>query len=98
MSAREKNTSSSALEAILAHDGRMDVLCCLLDGEPLTLKQLSARTGRPLNAVSHWVKLLNEFFLVERMGDTNGSEPRYAATLNAHPDWVRKAVENHRYD
>ena len=88
--------SPSALEAIVKHDGRLDVLCCILDGGPLAVPQLSARTGRSLQAVGHYVKLLESFDLVGKVGDLDGGEPLYAATLDEHPDWVREAIEGHR--
>jgi hypothetical protein len=84
------------MEAIVKHDGRLDVLCCILDGGPLAASQLSARIGRPLKAVDHYVKLLDSFGLVKKLGDLDGGEPLYAATLDEHPDWVREAVEGHR--
>jgi hypothetical protein len=86
----------SALEAIVKHDGRLDILCCILDGGPLAVPQLSARTGGSLKAVDHYVKLLESFDLVEKIGDLDGGEPLYAVTLDDHPDWVRQAVEEHR--
>jgi DNA-binding transcriptional ArsR family regulator len=88
--------SPSALEGIVKHDGRLDVLCCILDGGPLAVPQLSARTGRSREAVSHHVRLLESFDLVEKVGDLDGGEPLYAATLDKHPDWVREAIEGHR--
>jgi DNA-binding transcriptional ArsR family regulator len=88
--------SPAPLEAIIKHDGRLDVLCCILDGGPLGVPQLSARTGKSEKAVGHWIKLLDSFGLVERIGDLDGREPLYVATLDGHPDWVREAVEAHR--
>lgn len=88
--------SSSALEAIVKHDGRLDVLCCILDGGPLSRMQLSARIGESASAVDHWVRLLGTFGLVEKIGDLGGGEPLYVATLDEHPDWVRKAIDEHR--
>jgi DNA-binding transcriptional ArsR family regulator len=88
--------STSALEAIVEHEGRLDVLCCLIDGEWLTVPQLSARTGKSLKAVRHYVKLLKSIGLVERSGKHDGREPLYGASLDGHPDWVREAVEEHR--
>lgn len=88
--------SSSALEAIVKHDGRLDLLCCILDGGPLSVPQMSARTGGPASAVDHWVKLLGTFGLVEKIADLDGGEPLYAATLDEHPGWVREAIEEHR--
>jgi DNA-binding transcriptional ArsR family regulator len=88
--------SSSALEAIVRHDGCLDVLCCILDGGPLSVSQLSARTGEPVSAVDHWVKLLHAFGLVEKVADLDGGEALHAATLDEHPEWVREAIEEHR--
>ena len=90
--------SSSRLEAIVKHEARLDLLCCLVDGEPLAVPQLSARTGRSLKAVDHHLKLLESFDLVDQAGHLDGGEPLYTATLDGHPDWVRKAVEEHRRD
>lgn len=86
---------TSPLEAIVKHDGRLDMLSCLLDGEPLAVPQLSAETGLSMTAIRHHVKLLDAFDLVEKAGELGG-EPRYAATLDDHPDWVREAVAEHR--
>jgi DNA-binding transcriptional ArsR family regulator len=88
--------TSSQLEAVVMHQGRLDVLCCILDGDPLALKQLSAETGNPLNAVGYWVKLLGQAGLVAKTLQADGGETLYEATLDDHPDWVREAVEEHR--
>jgi predicted transcriptional regulator len=88
--------SPSPLEAILEHEGRLDVLCCLIDGDSLAIAQLSARTGRPLKAVRHCIKVLEAFDLVEKMETVAGGETFYVANLDKHPDWVREAVEEHR--
>lgn len=86
-----------ALEAIVAHQGRLDLLCCLLDGGPLGLRQLSARTRSTPPAVAHWIKLLEEFELVAKIADLSDGEPLYTATLDDHPEWVRETVEAHRH-
>jgi Bacterial regulatory protein, arsR family len=88
--------SPSALEAIVRHDGRLDVLCCILDGGPLAVPQLSARTSQSPKAVAHYLRLLESFDLVEKVADLDGGEPLYVATLDEHADWVREAVEEHR--
>jgi hypothetical protein len=88
--------SRAALEAVVNHEGRLDLLCCLLDGAPLSARQLSARIGRGLSVVGHWVKLLEAFDLIGQVGDRGDAEALYAATLDEQPDWVREAVENHR--
>jgi hypothetical protein len=91
-----KIVNSPALEAIVKHEGRLDVLCCILDGGPLAVPQLSARTGDSPQAVGHNVQLLESFGLVEKIADLDGSEPLYVATLDKHPRWVWQAVEKHR--
>jgi DNA-binding transcriptional regulator GbsR (MarR family) len=68
----------------------------MLDGGPLAVPQLSARTGNSLKAVGHWVKLLDTSGLVKKISDLGSREPLYAATLDDHPDWVRETVEEHR--
>jgi DNA-binding transcriptional ArsR family regulator len=88
--------SPEALEAIVNHDGRLDVLCCILDAGPLAVPQLSARTGKPPHVVGHWVKLLESFGLVEKTIDIEGGVTLYAIALDDQPDWVREAIEKHR--
>jgi DNA-binding transcriptional ArsR family regulator len=88
--------SSSSLESIVKHDGRLDVLVCLLDDGPLAVPQLTARIGESSQAVRYWLRLLDSFGLVERLADLDDGEPLYALTLDAHPDWVREAIEEHR--
>lgn len=90
--------SSPRLEQVVKHDGRLNVLCCLLDGGPLSVPQLGARIGGPSQAVRYWVNLLDSFSLVQRLGDLDGGEPLYAVMLDEHPDWVREAVESHCAD
>jgi hypothetical protein len=87
---------SPALEAIVIHDGRLEILCCLLDGGPLGVRQLSARTRGPAPLVGHWIKLLESFDLVAKIADLDGGEPLYTVTLDDHPDWVRDVIEAHR--
>jgi DNA-binding transcriptional ArsR family regulator len=86
---------ASPLEAIVKHDGRLDILCCLLDGGPRAIMQLSAQTGMSPAEVGHHIELLNLFDLAERADGVAG-EPLYQATLENRPDWVRQAVERHR--
>jgi hypothetical protein len=78
------------------HDGRLDVLVCLLYDGPLAVPQLTARIGESSQAVRYWLELLDSFGLVEKHVDLAGGEPLYAVTLDEHPDWVREAVEEHR--
>jgi hypothetical protein len=88
--------SSSRLGMVVKHDGRLNVLCCLLDGGPLSVPQLAARIGESSQAVRYWTNLLDSFDLVEKRDALNDGEPLYAATLDDHPEWVREAVRQHR--
>lgn len=89
--------SASPLEAVVRHDGRLDILCCLVAEGPLTTPQLSGRLGKPLHNILGWVKLLECFRVVKRTGKyAKGRLPLYEANLDEHPDWVREAVEEHR--
>jgi hypothetical protein len=88
--------SLSRLEAIVKHDGRLDVLCCLLDGGPLGVPQVAARINEPAQSVRYWVRLLESFSLLEKVADLYGQEPLYVVTLQDHPDWVREAIDEHR--
>jgi DNA-binding transcriptional ArsR family regulator len=65
---------TSPLEGVVKHGGRLDILACLVDGEPLAVSQLSAETGLSRTAVRHHIKLLDSFDLVERT-DGLGGEP-----------------------
>jgi predicted transcriptional regulator len=88
--------SSPRLEAIVKHDGRLDVLCCLLDGGPLDVPQVAARINESAQAVRYWMRLLESFSLVEKVADLYGQEPLYTLTIQDHPDWVREAIDEHR--
>lgn len=80
----------------MVHPARLGLLCCLLDGGPLGASQLTARTDESAPAVRYWIRLLESFNLVEKLGDLDGVEPLYIVTLDEHPDWVRETVEEHR--
>lgn len=79
----------------LALDGRLDVLCCLLDESPLTAVQLSARTGATPKAVTYFLQTLEMVELVEKVAGAN-DEPQYIARLKDQPEWVRARVDDHR--
>lgn len=84
------------LEMVVKHDGRLNLLCCLLDCGPLSVSQLAARIGESTQAVRYWVNLLGAFDLVEERDGPEGGEPVYAVTLDDQPGWVREAVRQHR--
>jgi hypothetical protein len=87
--------SPGPLEAIIRHEGRLEVLCCVLDCGPLTAVQIGARIGKPARLVRHWLELLDAFDLVEALGALDGGDPLYVTTLDHHPDWVRATVAEH---
>lgn len=88
--------NSSRLERVVKHDGRLNVLCCLLDEGALSPTEIAVRIGETLQAVRYWVGLLESFGLVEKRGELVDGEPQYAACLDEQPDWVRAAVRQHR--
>jgi DNA-binding transcriptional ArsR family regulator len=87
---------SSRLEGVVKHDGRLDVLCCLLDEGALSPTEIAVRIGETMQAVRYWVGLLRSFDLVERRGKLVDGEPQYVASLDEQPEWVRAAVRQHR--
>ncbi len=84
------------METVVNHDGRLNLLCCLLDAGPLSVPQLAARVGESRQAVRYWIALLDSFDLVERREELAGGGLLYEATLDDHPEWVREAVRQHR--
>lgn len=87
---------SAPLEPIVRHDVRLDILCCLVDREPLEVAQVSASTGRDKHLVRHHLKLLEAFGLVRKEGGRRSRPALYVACLDEHPDWVAEAVRDHR--
>lgn len=78
------------------HDGRLDVLCCLVDEGPLSPTEIAVRIGKTSQAVRYWVNLLDSFGLVQLRGELVDGEPQYGALLEDQPAWVRAAVRQHR--
>jgi predicted ArsR family transcriptional regulator len=82
------------LEHAVKHDGRLNLLCCLLRDGPMALDQIAARTGESIGTVRYWIGLLETVGLVERQGA--GPRPLYDANLGGQPAWVLEAVAKHR--
>jgi len=61
--------NSLPLKSVVEHDVRLDILCCL-NGKPLTVSLMSARTDRPERHVGHHIKVLDSFRLVEKARDS----------------------------
>ena len=87
---------SARLEFVVEHDGRLNLLCCLLDAGPLSTRQIAARIGESAQTVRYWIRLLGAFDLVEERGELEGGDPLYVAALDAGPNWVGDAVRRHR--
>jgi hypothetical protein len=88
---------SSPPQALIRHDGRLDVLCCLDDDRgPLTVTAIAARVGRHPAAVAYLLASLDPHGVVKKTGKLEGGEPLYEACLDQQPAWVREAVEAHR--
>lgn len=87
--------SNSPLCRVVMHNFRLDILCCLGD-KAMTTTQVGARLGKATTAVSYHLKLLESLEVVERIGDDEGNDVPYRATLDKHPEWVSEAVESHR--
>lgn len=83
------------LEKIVRHGGRMKVLRCLSDTEPLSVPEIAHRIGETPQHVRYWIGLLDAFQLIERQNGFANGEPTYLVTLGNHPEWVREAVRDH---
>jgi DNA-binding transcriptional ArsR family regulator len=81
--------------AIIEHEGRLDLLCCLVSEGPLTVIELSARTRMSKLAVGYLLLPLEEYGIIAQTGGRVEQEPVYEARLDDQPAWVREAVEAH---
>lgn len=88
--------SSSPRRAVVEHDARLDILCCLADGGPLTIEQVSGRTGIDPTRTKHHAQILDAFGLVGKTQEDGIGPILYIARLQAHPPWVREAVAEHK--
>jgi DNA-binding transcriptional ArsR family regulator len=86
---------SHRLRRVVEHPVRLAILACL-DGELLTLSQVSARIGRDEKHVAYHVKLLDSSGLVEAAGDGEEGGNLYVARRKHQPCWVARAVNEHR--
>jgi DNA-binding transcriptional ArsR family regulator len=86
---------TALLAGAVAHEVRLDLLCCLDGEEPLTVEAVGARIGKSEITVAYHLKPLVTHRVVRRRADQRGPV-RYEACLDDHPAWVREAVEAHR--
>ena len=81
--------------AVVEHDARLDILCCLDPDESMAIAQVSTRTGIHPTLTKHHINILDAFSLVGKK-EEEGGQAFYVARLDEQPDWVREAVETHR--
>jgi hypothetical protein len=87
---------ASPRRAVIEHDARLSILCCLLSSpEPLDFSQVSAGTGLGSIQVKHHVRILDAFRLVKKQREVDSGKTRYAAQLDVQPYWVRAAIQVH---
>jgi hypothetical protein len=81
----------------LAHEARLDILCCLDPDDPLGVEAIIKRVKRDERIVRFHLKVLNRFQLVGRerqRGEVGPTE--YVLRIAEHPEWVAAPVEAHR--
>jgi DNA-binding transcriptional ArsR family regulator len=80
---------------LIAHEGRLNLLCCLRDEGPMAVNGLGERTGKSPAAVSYLLAPLDEYGLVRQTGESINGKPLYEVRLDDQPAWVREAVDEH---
>lgn len=90
-------TPPALKRAVLAHDARLDILCCLDPDDPLGPDAISKRVRRDERIVRYHLRILDRFRLVcrtRRYGEVGPTD--YVERIAQHPDWVSAAIEAHR--
>lgn len=85
-----------AREAVVRHDARLDVLCCLDSDEPMATEQISGRTGMEARRTAYHLRVLRAFGLVDTMQKDGVGPVLYVSRLDQQPGWVADAVNEHR--
>lgn len=88
--------SRSPRRAVVEHDARLDILCCLDPVDPMAIAQVSGATGMPPTKAAHHMRILDAFGLVGKRRDGGHGRVLYVKRLDEHPVWVAEAVEAHR--
>lgn len=83
--------------AVVEHDARLDILCCLHPSEPMGVAQVSSKTGMGPRLATHHLRILDSFGLVSEAGDTGDGQALYVTCLRESPAWVTRAVNHHRH-
>lgn len=84
-----------AREAVVRHDARLDILCCLDPDEPLAAEQVSARTGIARCGVGYHLKVLHAFGLVGTAQREGTGPTLFVPCLDRQPEWITDAVKGH---
>jgi len=82
--------------AVVEHDARLGILCCLANGEALAVDQVSDRTEMHPIQTKHHMQILDVFGIVRRTRKGESGQALYVLCLDEQPDWVREAVDAHR--
>lgn len=86
---------TSPPRALVEHEGRLDVLSCLMESQPSTLTAIAERMGKAPATVAYLLGPLDLHRLVRKTGERERGESLYETCLDEHPPWVREAVEEH---
>ena len=90
-------TPRALKRAALAHEVRLDILCCLDPDEPLGTEVVSERIKRDPRLIKYHLRVLDRFRLVgkeRRHGEVGPTD--YVERIAQHPEWVSDVVEAHR--
>jgi predicted ArsR family transcriptional regulator len=83
-------------EAVVRHDARLDILCCLDADEPMTAEQISGRMRMEFRRTAYHLKVLHAFGLVGTRQRGGRGPALYVSRLERQPEWVTVAVSEHR--
>ena len=78
--------SSLRLETVVNHDGRLNLLCCLLDAGLLSGPQLAARIGESKQTVRYWTRPLDPYGLIEQRDKPHAHRRALHPALPLHAD------------
>lgn len=83
-------------EAVVRHDARLDILCCLDSDEPMATEQISGRTGMEVRRMAYHLRVLRAFGLIGTTPKDGKGPALYVLCLDRQPGWVTAAVNEHR--
>jgi predicted transcriptional regulator len=83
-------------EAVVRHDARLDILCCLDSNEPMAAEQISGRTGIETHRTAYHLRVLRASGLIGTTQKDGRGSALYVLRLDQQPEWVANAVDEHR--